>query len=1748
MKKPVVLLLVLISLLLLASCGTGTLSYEESEVHIHEFGEWTTTEPTCTLTGSRTRKCSCGESQKETLAATGHSLVHFEATAAGCTAPGNVDYWRCTVCQKNFTDKTAKAVLSDEEVILPIINHSYTYHKAIASSCVKKGNVLYCECTRCGQLFSADEEHTPMEEEEVFLPLSAHDMTYHEKVDADCAATGTLAHWHCAQCNRDYADEEGTERLESILIEKTPHRYVDGICADCGEKDSFTVSFVTGEGKAVEPIEVKKDTKMSSYPLTSRTGYAFCGWYPSATATTPWIFDKDVVTEPITLYARWVATDSPYLAIPVQSAQKRDNLSSVSLTGFTRGSVYNDELCLRETNFNLVVSQSYLFIKFIPITVTVTLYANNGFFTTEEGFTRTLEMGVPYYSSYSLPLPEKRGFYLSGWTGEVEPETSGVYFCDSLLPRAFTAEWASSCSHTMTTMARKEPTCTIDGNIEYHHCSVCGAYYSDEEYTVDCWDVTLPATGHSGGQANCKERASCVKCGAEYGEKTYHSGGIATCIQRAVCSFCLEEYGELRDHIGGRATCVKLAVCTVCNEEYGELGEHTPGEVVCENYLVCSLCEERYGELTHHDYQNGACVKCGATEALSYRYDAATSGYYITDTSTSLVDLVLPRFFDGIPVVGIEGGAFAANSAIRSITIPSSVRYFGENAFYGCTGLTAVYIDDIASWQQSSFIAPSSNPLTYAKNLYVGKRKVTSLVFEDCSVSAYAFCNLSVSSIELKENVRYVGEGAFSGLNDTTEILLRSEKATDYWDGNWRSGCTALVTVGYTNLQTSDLFRFRLSGNAAVLTEYLGSDTVVKVPAKLNGRNVIDVGTAFVGNAEITSLFLPSTLTAFSESSFFGCEALEIIYMADTYDSWEQKGLSDIWRMVFYSPSSCVHDYSARRYVWDEDGDPVLIAPTPNTDRYALCSIENPKEPLLCAVCNKPVSFSVEIIRAHIYQDGNCTVCGEPEPTAGWVFTLKKNAYYLTGYTVQPTGEVVIPSLYNGLPVEGIEDELFEGCPITSVYIPRTIRQMDNAFIGCTTLTTVYFDAANCRGKSDGGFFVGCTSLTAIIGKNVTVIPDHLFYQADVRSIQFIAPVCEKIGDFAFAGNENLFQLTLPSSVHTLGFGAFRDCVGLVTLFTPECDLIIGRSAFRNCVTLSSIVLGAKTTEVHPTAFLNTYWYNNHADGVLYLGNTAVGYKGTPTDVVIEEGTLYVADRAFYESEITSITLPSSLLAIGSEAFASCLSLTEIIYGAVSCRDLTETSDAFYRSGAADGIVVTVTQNVKYLPAYLFCNVSKISSLTASSPEKVGINAFYGTDWLRAQTGVIYIGKALYTVKNPGKKVEIAEGTLTISDGAFAGNTAIGEIAFPSSLRSIGKNALSGCTGITKIYFNVRDLLYFDADLFTEIGSSSGWTLTVGKDATLLPYLFYRAKKLTAVLFETGACTSLPGYVFASCPRLSSVTLSDSVSVVASYAFDHDTSLTTVHFGESISSVTGLSFAYCPLQTITSSSDTFVAEDGLLINVEFSSAVLGTANAYDTGNLTAIDARAFYARTGLTGFRLGDDIISVGQEAFAYCADLEFLTIGASLTSFGSRAFYQCTGIKTIRYNAENCADLPTDNGVFEGAVNIHFYVGKDVLKLPKNLLMPSENNVTLAFVVVGKSVETIEQYVFPVLEETTVFCYGSTEEDWNNIIKKENNDLPATEDIWFYSESAPTLTEDGTAFDGKFWRYVSGEVTLWVR
>ena len=88
----------------------------------HDYSDWKITKnPTCTETGSKEKTCSrCNDKIIEELSALGHELTHIAKKDATTEEFGNIEYWNCSKCKKNFSDSEGTNEITGSTVILKL--------------------------------------------------------------------------------------------------------------------------------------------------------------------------------------------------------------------------------------------------------------------------------------------------------------------------------------------------------------------------------------------------------------------------------------------------------------------------------------------------------------------------------------------------------------------------------------------------------------------------------------------------------------------------------------------------------------------------------------------------------------------------------------------------------------------------------------------------------------------------------------------------------------------------------------------------------------------------------------------------------------------------------------------------------------------------------------------------------------------------------------------------------------------------------------------------------------------------------------------------------------------------------------------------------------------------------------------------------------------------------------------------------------------------------------------------------------------------------------------------------------------------------------------------------------------------------------------------------------------------------------------------------------------------------------------
>ena len=174
------------------------------------------------------------------------------------------------------------------------------------------------------------------------------------------------------------------------------------------------------------------------------------------------------------------------------------------------------------------------------------------------------------------------------------------------------------------------------------------------------------------------------------------------------------------------------------------------------------------------------------------------------------------------------------------------------------------------------------------------------------------------------------------------------------------------------------------------------------------------------------------------------------------------------------------------------------------------------------------------------------------------------------------------------------------------------------------------------------------------------------FQRDDIKKI-VIKEGVTRIGDYAFAGCQNLTSVEIPNSVKSIGVRAFVECIKLPSIEIPNSVTIIGYQAFYNCYYLASVTIGNSVTDIAKEAFC----------ALPYL--TSITFKGS-NPPKFGENVFKAAN------ENVSVYVPANSI----EEYKTKLGgLSSKVKGAIILAD----DEAYTRESDAEGVAAFYTRN-----------------------------------------------------------------------------------------------------------------------------------------------------------------------------------------------------------------------------------------------------------------------------------------------------------------------------------------------------------------------------------------------------------------------------------------------------------------------
>lgn len=354
--------------------------------------------------------------------------------------------------------------------------------------------------------------------------------------------------------------------------------------------------------------------------------------------------------------------------------------------------------------------------------------------------------------------------------------------------------------------------------------------------------------------------------------------------------------------------------------------------------------------------------------------------------------------------------------------------------------------------------------------------------------------------------------------------------------------------------------------------------------------------------------------------------------------------------------------------------------------------------------------------------------------------------------------------------------------------------------------------------------------------------------------------------------------------------------------------------------------LGANV--INAAELINGIYYN--LDQAARTASVANGtYSGAiviPEKVVNnnrEYAVTSIEASAFYNKAITSVSIPSSVLSIGSSAFYNCTSLNSVTI-AEGCEVINES--AFF--GCSALLLISIPSTVKRIEKLAFGDCTSLASVNLNE-------------------GLEYIGGGAFGHCPKLTSITIPSTITSMGNAVFYQSIYLKTIYwnakncrdFNSSDESPFSKYYSGTysyanTGVSAVNYNVT-YIYSDSSGKKTTYWINSWTtsITFGDEVEHIPaflcysftgelrnltipdnvktigdYAFYRCNNLVSLKLGVGL-TEIGKYAFAGCYKLTELSIPNNVTTINQYAFNSCSGLTTLTLGSGIETLGTYAFS-----------------------------------------------------------------------------------------------------------------------------------------------------------------------------------------------------------------------------------------------
>lgn len=874
----------------------------------------------------------------------------------------------------------------------------------------------------------------------------------------------------------------------------------------------------------------------------------------------------------------------------------------------------------------------------------------------------------------------------------------------------------------------------------------------------------------------------------------------------------------------------------------------------------------------------------------------------------------------------INATAFEGCTGLRSVQINGGEKKqttIADGAFATCNSLKWLDIENVKSIGKNAFAKLPFSALeinqvdTIGESAFAGCDKLENPVIQNVkTIGASAFAGSGAQTDDNKvllDSIQNVGSRAFEGCQFTSADIRDLEKVTTYTDPETKIEYSPFAKSSIKKVEFSDETKNTVCTKAFKNVTSLQS---VELAYCFTYGNISTIdASAFEGCVNLTDINLSDKLTTINGLAFYNTGLTEITVPASltkiTTASAAGKNVGPfaggVLRKVTFADG--VTKSLQGMFMGTTSLEEVVLPKSLKTiDQNAFKDCSSLKKLSVGKSGGENVLDTVETINAGAFNGCSSLETltlknvakidsSDTNRTFGGCMSLKKVS--VTGVTTTDnTGKTTLSTTIgtsafkdnkalkeiNLDTIKTVSQEAFRGCGVADDGTDPATLTLNNvnaigalAFYGCgfkavqipRQLTSV------ATGKINGveyGPFAGGKLETVSFGTLINTIPDNLCM--NTTSLQKIE------------------LQSVKASLRTIGKNAFKGCTSVEEVTIPKGILTVSNSAFEGCSGLTDVTIAAKT--INAKAFAEC--------------------KNLKA-VKMEEGVTTIQGMAFANTQISAVTIPSTLTTAGTTKegtiekgpFAGTMiatvhgqteDSTEAQEGATILPETKKIPDNLFL-GCTSIIDVQIPETVTEIGQKAFKDASSVENVTfavntetgkVKGVEKIGISAFDGCSSLQELVLPETVTEVLQgAFANEGALVK-ADMSRTASlkkwdKESFKGDTALAEVILPTAggITAIPDGAFAGCTTLTGENLKIpKNIVTITANAFKESGLKK---LYIPNQVTMIGASAFEACKNLEDVHISNNISIISQSTFKNCEKLKKIEIPVKVEKIGTNAF-----------------------------------------------------------------------------------------------------------------------------------------------------------------------------------------------------------------------------------------------------------------------